>query len=107
MRMTRFDHNFTAYVPTQDANGFETGLTALYASFDADIQSFGNSTAVLSEFGLNSGNIYKLYHDTDAPLPVGAVLVDKDTSSRWQVMGTGPWQGHLESVLKPWEGDLG
>ena len=108
MRMTRFDHAFTAYTLTQDASGYVNGKSILYASFNADIQPLSKSPARLVEFGLDStsANSKILFHDTDRPLPKGTILMDGDTGLFYVVMASPVWQGHLESIIEPWNGAL-
>lgn len=107
MRFSRYDHNFTAYTLTQDANGFFLGKTTLYASFDADIQPISKSPARLVEFGLDSTSSASkiLYYDTDYTLPKSTVLNDNNTGLVYQCISAQlPWDGHHEIILEPYNG---
>lgn len=108
MRITRYDHDCSAYTLTKDTYGQQTGYTILYASFDADVQPLSKSAAKMVELGLESvsSKMKALFHDIEYPLPLDTIVVDNVTSEKYKIVYQGPWEGHLEGIGEPWEGTL-
>lgn len=108
MRMTRYDHDCSAYTLTQDTNGYITGKTTLYTSFDVDVQPLSKSSAKLVELGLDgvTSNMRALFYDVLYPMPLGTIIVDNVTEAKYKIVYQGPWDGHLEGIGEPWEGVL-